>query len=351
MSLQRARFIKTTTAALLTAGLDVISRRKASATGGLDVWPEPGAVAPAQMRVLISADRGGEQPARGDGDMFTFAGRRWRGTPAVVTLPGGRSGIVATVDVNDYLYGVLPIEASPGWPPTALAAQAIVARTFALARRTLNRPYDVVTSQTDQRFGGIDAEYPSTNAAVDATRDAVLTFDGGDASVFYAACCGGHTADAAEIWGRNALPYLRGVPDPYCVAAPDYRWQRTIPVDRVRAALGARVAGDITGFGLGPADSGGRPLSVDVLAAAGRVTLSTIEFRALLGADLVRSTWVRGLRLESPQVYIEGAGRGHGVGFCQWGARAMGAAGMAAADILAFYFPGTRIASVDAGGA
>lgn len=336
MSLERALFLKAATAAFFT--------------GGLDIWSTPGAVAPAQIRVLISADRGSEMPMLADGAMFTFAGRRWRGTPAVVALPDGRSGVVATLDIEDYLYGVLPIEASPGWPPTALAAHAIVSRTFALARRTVSRPYDVVMSQSDQRFGGIDAESPATNAAVDATRGAVLTFAGGNASVFYAACCGGHTADAAEIWGHDALPYLRGVVDPYCSAAPDYRWQRSVPRKRLRTALGAHVAGDITGFALGPSDAGGRPLSIDVLSGAARATLSTIEFRALLGAETVRSTWLLHVGLDPGTVVIAGAGRGHGVGLCQWGTRALGAAGWAPADILAFYFPGTRISTLDTGG-
>lgn len=335
MPIERALFLKATAAACFT--------------GGLDVWSAPGAVAPATIRVLITADRGNEQPSLADGDIFYWSGRRWRGAPTVIALPDGRSGIVATVGIEDYLYGVLPIETSPGWPPQTLAAQAIVARTFALARRTFARPYDVVVSQTDQRFGGIEAEFPATNAAVDRTRGSVLTYDGGDAAVFYAACCGGHTADAAEIWGHTALPYLRGVPDPYCVAAPDYRWQRELPIDRVQAALAAHVHAPISGFALGPAGSGGRPLTVDVLSGSERATLTAPEFRALLGADVVRSTWIQTLALQGPQVLVAGAGRGHGVGFCQWGARAMGTAGAAAADMLAFYFPGTRLSPIDAG--
>jgi stage II sporulation protein D len=282
--------------------------------------------------------------------MFTFANKRWRGTPSIVALPGGRSGVVAAVPVDDYLYGVLPVEASPGWPPDALAAQAIVARTFALSRRTFARPYDVVVSQSDQRFGGIDAEYPATNAAVDATRNAVITFAGGNTSVFYSACCGGHTADAAEVWGHETLPYLRGVADPYCSAAPDYRWERSVPLERVAAALGARIDGEITGFALGPADVSGRPATIDVLSDTARATLSAAEFRLLLGAECVRSSWITALQFEPPQLVIRGAGRGHGVGLCQWGARAMGAAGSSAAAILGFYFPGTRIAAFDAGG-
>jgi stage II sporulation protein D len=333
--IERALFLKTMAAALLT--------------GGLDVWTDPGTIVPARIRVLISGDRGGETPQLADGDIFTFAGRRWRGTPSIVALPDGRSGVVASVDVESYLYGVLPVETSPGWPPQTLAAQAIVARTFALSRRTPARSYDVAVSQLDQRFGGIEAEFPATNAAVDATRNALLTFAGGNASVFYAACCGGHTADAAEIWGRNALPYLRGVADPHCVAAPDYRWQRAVPLDSVRTALGSRVPDAITGFALGPTDAGGRPLSIDVLCGDARATVSTTDFRLALGTDVVRSTWIRTLTIDASQVVIEGAGRGHGVGMCQWGARAMGLAGTLAADILAFYFPGTLIAVVDTG--
>jgi len=348
--LARARFIKAAAATVLAGGFDAVATRAAGATGGLDIWPAPGAVAPTQLRVLICADRGAEVPQPADGDMFTFANKRWRGTPSIVALPGGRSGVIAAVGVDDYLYGVLPIEASPGWPPDALAAQAIVARTFALSRRTLARPYDVVVSQNDQRFGGIEAEYPATNAAVDATRDSVITFAGANASVFYSACCGGHTADAAAVWGHEELPYLRGVADPYCVAAPDYRWERSIPLDRVQAALGARVSGPITGFGLGPADAGGRPLTIDVFSGAARASVPAGEFRSLLGADIVRSSWIQALQLAPPALVVRGAGRGHGVGLCQWGARAMGAAGNSAAAILAFYFPGTRIAAVDSGG-
>jgi stage II sporulation protein D len=206
-------------------------------------------------------------------------------------------------------------------------------------------------SQRDQRFGGIDAEFPATNAAVDATRAAVLTYAGGNASAFYAACCGGHTADAAAMWGHEALPYLRGVPDPNCVAAPDYRWQRTLALDRLRAALAGHVGGTITGFALGPPDAGGRPVSVDVVARSGRATFTPIEFRALVGAEIVRSPWIRTLALEGTDVVIEGSGRGHGVGLCQWGARTLGLAGQTAAAILAFYFPGTGISAVDTVGA
>jgi len=318
------------------------------ATGGLDIWSTPSPRPGGSIRVLVSTDRGTEMPQVLDPNSFAFAGKRWRGRPSTAVLPSGREGVIATLDLDAYLYGVVPLEASPGWPATALQAQAIVARTFAQQKRTLSRPYDVLVSESDQRYGGVAAEAPATNAAVDATRGQTLTYGGGAASVFYASCCGGHTADAAEIWGHNALPYLRGVADPHCVLAPDYRWQRRIALDRFAAILGSRMPGDVTGFTIGPTDSAGRPRSIDVLGRAGRSTLTAIEFRTLVGADIVRSTWIRAIGIDTtqavPQVVIEGSGRGHGVGFCQWGARFMSVDGTPARDILAFYFPGTVVA-------
>ena len=79
------------------------------------------------------------------------------------------SSIVA-LDIEKYLYGVVPLESPPSWPAAALQAQAIVARTYALQKRTLSRPYDVLATDADQRYGGVAAEHPASSAAVDATR-------------------------------------------------------------------------------------------------------------------------------------------------------------------------------------
>lgn len=329
--IQRGAFLASTTAALMT--------------GGLDIWspPSPGGL----MRILISSDRAGETPRALAADGFFFGGKRWRGTWTIVGLPSGREGVVAAMELDTYLCGVVPLEVSPSWPASALEAQAIVARTYALARRTLSRPYDLVITQSDQRYGGPDAEAEPTSAAVAATRGQTLAFAGGPASVFYGACCGGHTADAAAIWGHSMLPYLRGVPDPYCAPAPDYRWRRRVPLERIRAVLGSRVPGDISGFALGEPDDSGRPNTIDIFGKSGRSSVSAIEFRRLIGADVVRSTWIRTMALdrrEAPlEVAIEGSGRGHGVGFCQWGARFMSTAGASARSIVGYYFPGTSI--------
>jgi stage II sporulation protein D len=309
------------------------------ATGGLDVWETAGA----QIRVLIGELRARPWDAYPDGT-FGFAGKRWRGAPSSVRLADGRMALVTTIDVDQYLQGVVPLEAPPSWPPAALAAQAIVARTFALGRRTLSRPYDVTASDADQRWGGVDAESPACTAAIAATRGQTLTFAGGPASVFYSACCGGHTADIGAVWGGVPLSYLRGVVDPYCAAAPDYRWSRDVPLARALAAFGARTGGTLVSAVPADPDPSGRPRDV-ILTGSSTANVSVAEFRRALGAA-VPSSWIRSIAVEAQagaRLVIEGAGRGHGVGLCQWGTRSLAAAGASVTEILSFYFPGTSV--------
>jgi stage II sporulation protein D len=298
------------------------------ATGGLDIWSSPEPLPPVAPAPL---------PAPSPG-------------PSLLVRVATPDGSIATLDVETYLRGVVPVEASASWPAAALEAQAILARTYALAKRTLSRGYDLVTTVTDQRYGGQAAERPATSAAVDATRSLTLGFDGGPASVFYHACCGGHTEDAAAVWGHTALPYLRGVDDPYCAGAPDFRWVRTLPLDRARAAVADRLGGALTGVDLLDPDPSGRPRTALLHADAGSASIAVTDLRARWGADIVRSTFLQRITVEATQavpfIRIEGAGRGHGVGLCQWGARGMALAGADAAAILAHYFPGTAVTGV-----
>jgi stage II sporulation protein D len=150
------------------------------------------------------------------------------------------------------------------------------------------------------------------------------------------------------VWNGTPLPYLHGVDDPYCTPAPEYRWSRTIPLDRAVTAFGARTGGTLVGTALTDPDPTGRPRAVALLGTTA-ATIPVADFRRALGGDVVRSLWLRAVRIDAtqpqapPRLVIEGAGRGHGVGLCQWGARYFAGTGASAADIVAFYFPGTTV--------
>jgi stage II sporulation protein D len=310
------------------------------ATGGLDIWDGPAAAGPSP------APSG--SPAAAAPVPLLPAGPAPPAPPGTLIRVQQADGTIAVLDVETYLYGVVPLESPASWPAAALAAQAIVARTYALQKRTLSRPYDVLASDADQRYGGAAAAHPATTAAVDATRGQILTYLGGPASVFYSACCGGHSADANELWGHAGLTYLRGVEDPYCTAAPDYRWQRSLPVARIRSGLADKLAANPLTAELGDPDDSGRPRTVIFHADSGAsVALTVADVRRRFGAETIRSLWLREIDFDRtqavPLVVIEGSGRGHGVGLCQWGARGMALSGAGASSILAHYFPGTAV--------
>ncbi len=292
----------------------------------------------AALRVLL-----GSGPASAiDAQTFLYDGRRYRGT----FVHRGDGTVLSTVPLEGYLYSVVAREMSPSWPAAALQAQAIAARTYVLQRSNPKRDYDVVTSEADQVYGGMAAESPAANAAVDATSGIVLRYGDAFAQLFYSSSCGGHTESSADAWAGGAdLPYLQGVVCPWCTKSPDYAWSRDIPGDAVvRAFPGSGTIGTPTDLTVASTDPSGRARALLLTGDTGTATTRGTSFRSALGTRVVRSLLIRGITAGTgPSSFvIEGGGLGHGVGLCQWGARGMAAAGKTADDILNFYFPGTQ---------
>ena len=300
---------------------------------------DPASSAPAQsLRVLLGAG----SAERVDDSTFLFNGRRYRGSFTVTD--DGR--VVNTVPLEQYLYGVVAREMPPSWPQAAVQAQAVVARTYVLQRSNPNRAYDLVPSEADQVYTGMDGEHPASTGAVNATAGQVLRFGEGFAQVLYSSCCGGHTESNADAWGGRALPYLEGVRCGHCNDSPWYAWSKELPVDAVQAALAPRLgsAGDLQSITLDAIDPSGRARFWTFAGATASREVKAEDVRRLLGTRVLPSLLVRSVAVQAGQrVRIEGGGLGHGVGLCQWGARGMALSGADAPAILAYYYPGTGI--------
>jgi stage II sporulation protein D len=290
------------------------------------------------LRVLLGAG----EAQRVDDASFFFDGRRYRGS-----FSQTQSGeIVNTLSLEQYLYSVVSREMPSTWPASALQTQAIVARTYVLQRSDPTREYDLVPSEADQVYTGVDAEHPQSSAAVDATSGQVLRFSGGFAQVMYSSCCGGHTESNAGAWGGNELAYLTGVKCAYCSDSPWYKWTRDITLDDLQRALAQQVGtlGRLTGITLDRPDASGRPLFWTFYGNAQAQRVKAEDVRRALGTRVLPSLLVRSVALQPDErVHIEGGGLGHGVGLCQWGARGMALAGADPRAILAYYYPGTVI--------
>ncbi len=125
---------------------------------------------------------------------------------------------VLSIQVEDYLRGVVAYEMSDEWPIEALKAQAVAARTYALRAKAnaSKRDYDLVDTTADQVFRGVDAGLKRVAEAVRATAGVTGTYKGSFANCFYTASNGGETALPSDVWGDGGdYGYLARRADPY----------------------------------------------------------------------------------------------------------------------------------------
>lgn len=280
-------------------------------------------------------------------DTFAFQGRLYRGS--FTRLDDGR--IVNLVDLEAYLCSVVPAEMSPLWPAAALEAQSICARTYVLQRSDPRRPYDLVPSELDQVYRGVEGESPNASAAVNATARQVLRFGAAFAQVAYSSCCGGHTEASSDAWRSPAIPYLEGVVCASCSDSPYFRWKTVLTLDAIaQPFLGALAAlGTLDDLRITARDASGRARAFELVTSGGSTIVAGSAFRLAIGARVLRSLLITDLQRlqEGAAMAIEGGGLGHGVGLCQWGARGMAFAGTSAPAILAYYFPGTVVEDLE----
>jgi stage II sporulation protein D len=149
-------------------------------------------------------------------------GHAYRGK--LVLAPDGNAvDVIDVVGIESYVKGVIPAEMPSTWSPEALEAQAVASRSYALANLAKSRPFDLYGDTRSQAYGGVAVETPSTDAAADATKGQIVTFNGKVADTLFFSTSGGRTASALEATGL-AVPYLVPVADPYDSLSPYHDW-------------------------------------------------------------------------------------------------------------------------------
>jgi stage II sporulation protein D len=142
-------------------------------------------------------------------------GKPYRGSLRISVNSRGLLNVVNLVDLEEYLYGVVPSEMGPKRYDEieALKAQAVAARTYALAHRGQFEAegYDICATPKCQVYGGLSAEDPLSTAAVEGTRGLVLTHGGQLADALFVSTCGGRTENVENVFGERPEPYLVSV--------------------------------------------------------------------------------------------------------------------------------------------
>ncbi|MEO5576498.1 MAG: SpoIID/LytB domain-containing protein [Gaiellaceae bacterium] len=234
-----------------------------------------------------------------------------------VGVTGSKLDAINVVGLEQYLQGVVAQEMPSAWPDEALKAQAVAARSYALAHRLSGKPFDLYADVRSQVYGGIAGEHPRTTAAVQATKGEVLLWEGKPIDALFHSTSGGSTLAAVEVFGK-AVPYLIGVDDPHSALSPVHRWGPT-PVAEATLRKGLKLRAPVTSLELARAPSG-RVASVRIVTATGATNVTGATLRRAGG---LRSTWVTQLATLSltrpgrPVVYgtaVSLTGKARGVG-------------------------------------
>lgn len=316
-----------------------------AAVGGMDVLGKTGTAGSGQawfagftpdLVVVVRLERG--TGGSGAAPVAAQYFRRFAGNPALLQVREGNARVAMTLE--DYVALAVAGEASGFRSLESLKAMAVAVRSFARKNpgRHKSEGFDFCDSTHCQHLAGSEPS-ASIRAAVEATEAETLWYDGSPAAVFYHRHCGGRTEAAGDVWPDSARPYLRSVPDPFCLSNGSASWQARIPASDIAKALGSDppsplVVLDRTASGrVRTLQAGPRRLSAEQFhVAIGRV----------LGWQLLKSSWYD-LQPSGDGYLFSGKGGGHGVGLCQLGAAARGEQGQDYRQILAAYFPKTKV--------
>ena len=274
-----------------------------------------------------------------------------------VTLRVLRENGVETMDLGQYLAGVVRAEMPASFEVEALKAQAVAARTYTLYKIKQGGNHadtaDLCTdpnccqayleqAQARENWGAqADGYEQKIQEAVAATDGQVVLYGGEPILAVFHSSSAGMTRAAGEVW-VNDLPYLQAVDSPENGAAiPNYysRVEILQSVFRTKAQSlwpEANLSGGAEQWlSRAVRDEGGH---VETLCVGG-VQVKGTELRSALGLRSACFTW----EVQGEKLVFFVTGYGHGVGLSQYGAKAMAESGATWQEILTHYYTGVTV--------
>ena len=266
-------------------------------------------------------------------------------------IPVRKDNSMEIQDLETYLVGVVLAEMPASFEADALKAQAVVARTYTMRANTTGGKHGDGSVCTDYaccqaymdpqdylNLGGTRESLGKIQSAVWDTKGQVLTYEGNLIEATYFSCSGGSTEDAVAVWGTD-YPYLQAVDSPGEEHAAHYSDTVTCTPAQFQTALGVSLSGKPENwFGEVTYTQGG---GVDTMVIGGKTYRGT-ELRQMLG---LRSTAFSVSVGED--ITITTLGYGHRVGMSQYGADAMALDGQDYTQILAHYYQGTVLTTLE----
>ncbi|MBC7742458.1 MAG: SpoIID/LytB domain-containing protein [Bdellovibrionaceae bacterium] len=251
----------------------------------------------------------------------------------IVKKLDGNYDVISVVDFNTYIAGVITGEMPLEWPMEALKAQAVVARSFALARmkERKHKVFHLESNQADQVF-----TMPESNRALQATLETENTVlkdrNGFILKAFYHADCGGQTIPASQVWEKAVDSGVAR--DPWCGQRKLNQWSFTISKDEFFAKLNQDILNPTTALFFFK----DRIKSIQV----GTGDFTVQKLRETFGFSAIKNSPEK-ISFDKENIVISGRGYGHGAGLCQHGASEQAKRGVSYVQILGHYYPKAQI--------
>ena len=280
---------------------------------------------------------------------------------AVISLAPKGLMLINMLPVEEYLRGVVPLEigARTFKELEALKAQAVAARTYTYSRMQARKSnaYDMLSTVSDQVYGGVGKAQKTTDSAIVATASEVLVDTNGKLiGAFYHSTCGGKTASINKMWNGAKVPYLQSVSDKssggkvWCSASSKMNWQESWSIaelSKIVAEYSRKVnepnfKGTIKKIEVVQRSKSGRVLVCEVTSQYGTYRYGKDKIRQIFrrsgsGNPLLWSAQFD-IAIKGNRVVASGHGFGHGIGMCQFGALGRAAGGQSYSQILGAYY-------------
>jgi len=317
--------------------------------------------------------------------------------------------IINHIDIENYLYGVVPKEIPASSSIEALKAQAVVARSFALLNLNKHQSsgFDLCQTTHCQVYGGYEWENHVTNSAIDLTFGEYVGYNGKVVDTPYHSNSGGVTENSANVWG-GTVPYLNSVKDVFSLDSPFSNWNFSLPIIEVQNKLiqNGIDLGELVDIIVNERYPSNRVKSVNLIGSKDEKTILGTQLRTILGTNILKSTSftvdmdgssessnvyiisgdnrkpiainmksvyilsgdnniaatrntvtraiskdrlspIGGTFTENPSnIVFEGKGYGHGVGMSQYGAMEMAKLGYNYEEIIKHYYNGVEILKI-----
>jgi stage II sporulation protein D len=264
---------------------------------------------------------------------------------------GEKISIINELNLDRYLMGLLNKEMSSHYPEEALKAQAIAARSYALAtiaekKKNFKEDYFLQSTELDQVYEGVGFESAKSKKIVKETLGDVLFYKNNILKAYYHSSSGGSLEKPQNVWDSRGIKSDVGAYEvkrvPTEESTDESRWNIVIS-----PWLGFRWngLGKILDLQITEKTESGRVKKIFIQGEKGKVSVSGADFRKKLGNRWLKSTLFE-IKKNKTSWLVEGRGFGHGVGMSQMGARRMANDGYKAKEILAFYYPNAEVKNI-----